>query len=127
MLQNAKISEFLDIQDVELSVNEAIPLGLIINELLTNTYKYAFPAHQQEKKVIIRFLKKQTDFILRVSDNGTGFPDHFNPDDSGSLGYQIINGLVQQLKGTITIEKDSAAVTVIFPEKTMNKPVSSGY
>jgi PAS domain S-box-containing protein len=87
-------------------IDTAIPCGLILNELINNILKHAFP--EGHRGVIDILLKKcGEDIILEVSDNGTGIPDSFNTEDSDSLGMQLIDTLVKQLEGNIEIDNSS--------------------
>jgi two-component sensor histidine kinase len=88
------------VEDVFLDINTAIPCGLIINELLSNALKHAFPNNKQGK-ILLKLHKNQIQHHLVVKDNGIGFPkdiDFHNPD---SLGIQLVNDLVEQIGGTI--------------------------
>lgn len=89
-----------NLEDLEIDVKSAIPLGLILNELVTNIFKYAFPK-KQEGKISIRLFKEDSWVNLVVSDNGVPFPEGFRTDYSPGLGLQLVNMLVAQLKGNI--------------------------
>lgn len=97
----------LDIQPVPLGLNLAIPCGLIINELVSNSLKYAFEnAQSGEIKICLSSQPKQAAFnenegILIVQDNGIGFPTDVNWRSSRSLGLRIVCALVEQISGTI--------------------------
>jgi two-component system, sensor histidine kinase PdtaS len=85
-----------------LSADHAIPLGLLINELVTNAVKYAYP----EGGGVIRVNAREIDGHLRVevSDQGIGLPDGFDIDQpSHSLGFKVITGLIRQLQGHLTV------------------------
>jgi two-component sensor histidine kinase len=100
-------------ENFDLDIDTAIPLGLIINELITNTIKYAFPNNQKGKLVIK--LEKQHDTILHlvVSDNGVGKSGITH---GTGFGGQLISLLTQQLNGTM-IEENQNGTTVIFDFK----------
>jgi len=90
-------------EDIPVLIDTAIPLGLILNELLTNAVKYAFPA--KEKGEIRVVLKKdaQKRVIIEVSDNGAGFPEGFDVEKDSKLGLQTAIDLARyQLGGKIT-------------------------
>ncbi|MEI7012016.1 PAS domain S-box protein [Leptospira licerasiae] len=95
-----EISLQLDLNDLEIDVKSAIPLGLILNELVTNIFKYAFPK-KREGKISIRLFKEDSWVNLIVSDNGVPFPKGFRTDYSPGLGLQLVNMLVDQLRGKI--------------------------
>jgi PAS domain S-box-containing protein len=87
--------------DIILPINKAIPISLIINEMLSNALKYAFP---KERKGIIEiiFRKEGDRYFLTVRDNGIGLPENFTLDQTETLGLQLVNSLVGQLAGTIS-------------------------
>ncbi|MBI9098067.1 MAG: DUF3369 domain-containing protein [Spirochaetaceae bacterium] len=85
-----------------LSINTAIPCGLIINEILTNSIKYAFP-NLREGKIHITLKVEGEQIFLKISDNGVGLPDDFNMDKVKSLGMKLIHVLIDQIDGKISI------------------------
>ena len=95
--------------DVEgLDVDTAVPCGLIVNELVTNSLKYAFP----DGKGVLRVeLRRQDEgcFGLLVGNDGAGFPSHLDPATSESLGLQLVTSLGKQLGGTVKFETDRGA------------------
>ncbi len=105
----------LDIDDSKLDIDTAIPLGLILNEVITNAYKYAF-ADKDEGEIAIVF-KKIADqkSLLQIKDNGIGMPDNFSFKKAKSLGLNLVQGLVQQLDGTMQLDgKDGTAFELVF-------------
>lgn len=93
----------LDLEEIMLDVDTAIPLGLILNELLTNSMKYAFPKNQKGE-IKVDFNKDiREKFHLDVSDNGIGLPPKIGPKNSDSLGMQLIYNLTQQIKGDLKV------------------------
>ena len=97
-----------DLDEVFLSVEVSVPLGLIINELLSNALKYAFtniPADNlSEHKIVIKLKKHKNDeHILSVSDNGAGLPDNFNIEETESLGLKLVTNLTQQIEGKLEV------------------------
>lgn len=85
---------------IELDIDTAVPLGLIINELVTNSYKYAFEK-QDIGRIQIRLERLDGDYHLTYQDNGIGFPEGFDLKKSKSLGMKLISILTRQLRGTI--------------------------
>ena len=98
-----RISMDKDIQSLELDVDILIPLGLILNELITNALKYAFPG-QREGAIRVSLQQEAAELKLRVMDDGVGLPKDFDPKKTRSMGYQLINSLVGKLKGRLEIK-----------------------
>jgi two-component sensor histidine kinase len=96
-----KISIVYDIEDVLLPLDTGIPCGLIINELISNSFKYAFK--DREKGTIKLGLKTNDEgkYQLEVSDDGVGFDKAFEVEKAKTLGLKIVNKLVQQIDGTL--------------------------
>ncbi|MGK7368640.1 MAG: PAS domain-containing sensor histidine kinase [Candidatus Halalkalibacterium sp. M3_1C_030] len=101
-----------NIENVSLDVSQAIPCGLILNELITNSYKHAFTDidTNTETPTIAVTLKKVKGLIkLEVADNGKGLPPKFEINQSTSLGTTLIRTLVQQLNGELDVSSDHGA------------------
>lgn len=98
-----RISMDTQIQALELDVDVLIPLGLILNELITNALKYAFP-EGREGKIRVSLQRETEQLELRVKDNGIGLPDDFEPNTTKSMGYQLVNSLVRKLKGRLEVQ-----------------------
>ncbi|RFM30676.1 tetratricopeptide repeat-containing sensor histidine kinase [Chitinophaga silvisoli] len=90
----------------ELDVSQAVPIGLIINEAVTNAIKYALPSTAQPH-IHISLRCEDEQVAVSIADNGPGFPADFDPDTSTSFGLNLIIGLVRQLRGKV--EFDSSA------------------
>ncbi|MCX7974300.1 MAG: GAF domain-containing protein [Candidatus Aminicenantes bacterium] len=106
----------LQTEELFLEVNIAIPLGMIFNELLTNSLKHAFPGERKgEIKVILRRLDHHRG-LLEVADNGVGLPEGFKLEESESLGLQIVHTLSNQIRAEIQIDQSNGtAFRIIFP------------
>lgn len=101
-----QITYNINTNGIILDIDTSIPLGLIINELLTNIYKYAF-AGQDTGVVTVVLQKKNTEEMeLHISDNGKGLPPDFDLNSLNSLGLKLVKGLSNQLKGTIRFENN---------------------
>ncbi|BDZ69600.1 hypothetical protein GCM10025861_01170 [Methanobacterium petrolearium] len=106
----------LDIEDVNIGIDTAIPLGLIINELITNSVKYAFPNHGKGNIKTIFKLKNQG-YVLIISDNGIGIPEDLEPGKTETLGLQLVMSLVKQLDGTLKLDRENGTrYTIKFKE-----------
>jgi two-component sensor histidine kinase len=107
----------IDIPTLWLNIDTVIPCGLIINELFTNSLKYAFP---EGRPGLIRIsLEPDEDerLVLRVADDGIGLPPDMDIQQTSTLGLLLVNTLVNQLRGTLTIDRDSGtAYTITFTE-----------
>lgn len=109
-----------DLDEVYLSVEVSVPLGLIINELLSNALKYAFVGiaadDSAEHQVLLRLQTLSTNkYLLSVSDNGVGLPDNFNIEESESLGLKLVTSLVQQIDGVLEVHpKNLTEYKIIF-------------
>ena len=100
---------------VELDVDYAIPLGLIANELLTNSLKYAF-AGRKTGIIEIELQKGTNEFILDIKDNGIGKAEKLFPDSDGGFGSELVAMLTEQLKGKLAQFNDNGYQTQIrFP------------
>jgi PAS domain S-box-containing protein len=108
--------EFL-MEQIELDSNNAISVGLIVNELVSNCLKYAFPGKTKGTITISASINGELLFF-EVSDNGIGFPDNVNYKDTNSLGLQLVNTLVDQLYGNIKmINSSGTSFRISFPYK----------
>ncbi|MDI3484722.1 MAG: hypothetical protein PWQ74_1309 [Methanobacteriaceae archaeon] len=105
----------LDVEDLYLSINTTIPLALIINELVTNALKYAFNGRNQGT-IYIKFKRVGDNLELKVEDDGVGFPED-KLQENKSLGLKLVNILVRQLEGRISIKgHDGSCFRIVFKE-----------
>lgn len=95
----------VDSSPILLDLTSAIPLGLLINEMLTNSMRHGFSKDTQGKIVISMQLLEDESKILRYADNGVGFREGFEPEKATSIGLTIVFGLVTQLFGKVLNEK----------------------
>lgn len=104
----------VDIRNIRLSIDTAIPCGLIINELVSNAFKHAFPSSQPEGEISIK-LHSISDgkFILSVRDNGVGFPPHLDFQNTETLGLELVCTLTAQLEGEIQLFRDQGTEFII--------------
>ena len=111
---NSKIVKIKnDITEMPISINQASPLGLIINELISNSLKYAFPEERKGQiSVSMKKLDKQTELI--VSDNGIGISPNLDWKNTNTLGLKLVRTLVEnQLDGTIDMESTNGTKFII--------------
>ena len=99
---DSEVKLAIDIPDIELGIDTAIPLGLLINETITNSLKYGIK-DDAEGEIHIELKKEQQgDYIMTIGDNGIGISDSVDPKTTKSLGLKLIHNLARQLKGSIT-------------------------
>ncbi|MFC1568749.1 sensor histidine kinase [bacterium] len=112
----------IQVESVSLPLNIAVPCGLIINELISNILKYAFPkSYSGKKEVSIRFQKiKDESLELIIKDNGVGLCNDKDEFENPTLGQELIELLaVQQLNGTVEVQvKDGTTTIIHFPSKS---------
>jgi PAS domain S-box-containing protein len=102
-------------ENVIVDINQAVPCSLIINEMITNSLKYAFP-DGRKGEITIDFMMDANNYILKYHDDGIGLPEHITFDRSESLGMQLIYGLTRQLSGTITLQRERGTTFILtFP------------
>ena len=100
-----KIQLELDVGEFYLDIDKAIPCGLIINELVSNAFKHAFP-DGKSGKIQIHLKNKLERYTIEVRDNGVGFPDNVDVRNTETLGLQLVNDLVKQIEGSYEIRQD---------------------
>ena len=108
-----KISLDVDVEHKFIDLDKAIPCGIIINELLSNAFKYAFDENKTDGFISIRFHETDHKYKLTVADNGIGLPVSVNIENSNTLGLQLINSLVEQLSGELTVNTENGTSFVI--------------
>ncbi|RZL15580.1 MAG: histidine kinase [Hymenobacter sp.] len=116
------VREQLDIDPIELDVALATPLGLIINEAITNVLKHAFPSRQPGTLRIGLHLIGPQRYELRIADDGVGLPAGFDPARSQSLGLTMILGLSKQLDGVLCMEPAGPGVQLSLQFEVARKP-----
>lgn len=111
----------LAIEPIELDVTLAVPLGLIINEAITNAFKYAFPnGHPGTISITLRRLA-QTTYELTIADNGVGLPAGYAPLQSRSLGMTLMHGFSAQLGGSLhIISPPGLTIRLVFGEELLD-------
>jgi two-component sensor histidine kinase len=114
---SGKIKVNMEIDDVYLDVDTSIPCGLIVNELLSNALKHAFPENHPGK-IDIAFTQNQKKYHLVISDNGIGFPPSVDYKKTTSLGLQLVITLTNQLMGQITLDQTEGSTFSIYFNKT---------
>ena len=114
-MEEEEVEVKVDMQQLELDVDYAIPLGLIVNELITNSLKYAFPK-QKKGAIEIKMKQNQDKIILEIGDNGVGEKAATVKKDGGGFGSELIELLTMQLKGKLDLSTDNGYHTRLsFP------------
>jgi PAS domain S-box-containing protein len=109
------VALILDAEGVPLGVDAAITCGLVVNELVSNAIKHAFPAGR-DGHVRVGLTRRGDNVILEVEDNGVGFPPDVEFRDAGTLGLKLVCILTEQIHGTIELERGSGTKFVVrFP------------
>jgi len=117
-LGDIDISLSMDLEEnVFFDMDTAVPLGMIVNELVSNSFKHAFIGRDKGEIRIELYREestefesencKSTNFILTVSDNGVGIPDNLNIEDLGSLGMQLVASLIDQMNGELELKRNN--------------------
>ena len=110
------------VDNVSLDLETAVPCGLIINEIISNSLKHAFNDGQGTGTISVDFRKSGCNYELNIGDDGKGLPEDFRLADSSSMGMEIVSILTQQLDGKIQIVgTHGAAFKIRFPRKTKHE------
>jgi len=103
----------LNVEKVDLNLDQAIPCGLIVNELLTNAVKYAFVDEGKSSRISISVKEKNDLVEITVADNGVGLPKNFDVNKTNTLGLQLVSTLTEQLDGKLSVMNDGGAKFII--------------
>jgi len=136
-LSSKNIHLNMDLEENTLfDMDTAVPLGIIVNELVSNSLKHAFPG-RDEGEIRIKLRReengeykkegcKSTSFALIVSDNGVGIPENLDIEDLDSLGLQLVITLVYQLEGELELKRNNGTeFTMRFIVTEKNKQASA--
>jgi two-component sensor histidine kinase len=115
----------LDCENVHLEIGAALPCGLIVNELLSNSFKHAFPVGfvREDKKVVVGVRLESVERVsLWVRDNGVGIQKSIDELNTPSLGLKLLQVLSKQLKGEMTLDgSDGASFHLTFSVEQIHK------
>ena len=104
-IKNLQIKSILEIDDIRLNMETAVPCGLIISEIVSNSLKYAFP-NEMHGEILVSFKSVEDGYELIISDNGVGLPEELDFDNNKSLGLILVKSLTEQIDGEITIHRN---------------------
>lgn len=111
-----EIKTKFDMEDINIGIDTAIPCGLIVNELVSNSLKYAFPENM-DGKIEVSLRSNNGMYTITVADNGIGLPEDIQPENVKTLGLQLVINLVNQIDGTFEFKRDNGTkFRVMFPE-----------
>ena len=102
-----RIAVSMDVTDVLLPINVAVPCGLVVNELISNALKHAFPRGQSGEVIVTLREEPDEQVVLCVSDNGVGIPDGLDIAQTATLGLQLVWLLADQLRADVTIQRSN--------------------
>jgi two-component sensor histidine kinase len=116
---DSQVKYTIDAGKYTLEIDTTISIGLITNEIITNSFKYAFV---DSKESIVKILLKKFDeenLELSISDNGIGLPENFDYKNSNTLGIQLVYMLTEQINGKLELTSSNLGTTysIIFPHK----------
>ena len=116
--EEKEIITSINAKNISLDIDTAIPLGLIINELVSNSFKHAFRNKTKGNIEVVLEKSGPSEYTLTVSDNGIGLADNLNIEKADSLGLKLVNILTRQLKGKLTFHKtDITTFSIVFKDK----------
>lgn len=113
---NDRVQIYMELTDKKGAITLSVPLGIIINELITNSYKHAFNENQELPMIHIHLTFKDSNYLLIYKDNGIGFE---SIEANDSFGFELIQTMVHQLSGTIEYSKEldwNTVISIKFPE-----------
>lgn len=102
-----RIAIRVDVEPVHLPIDKAVPCGLVVNELITNALKHAFPDRDRGEIRIALSRQLGNEALLSVSDDGIGLPNHVNSKTTTSIGLQLVELLANQLDGEISVSRSN--------------------
>ena len=112
---DSKIELQTDCDPILLDFDTSIPLGLIINELITNSFKHAFP--NGTGKITITFKAHPSNYVLQIKDNGVGLPSNFEAKKENSLGMELILLLTGQIDAKLEMnQNEGLEVKITIPK-----------
>lgn len=111
-----RVNFSIDIDLIFFEIETAIPLGLIVNELVSNSLKYAFPGNSKGK-LLVKIQDHHDHYHLHVVDDGVGISKDIDINSTDTLGFQMVKALTQQIDGQIFLDrKEGTAVDILFHE-----------
>lgn len=116
----------LDVESIQLDVSQSVPVGLILNEAITNINKYAFKERERGNVIVELHRLADSNILLRISDNGKGFPSGLHISESNSLGIQLIVLFAEQLEGKLQFSgSNGVEISLVFKPQYPGNNVSA--
>ncbi|MCE5214704.1 MAG: sensor histidine kinase, partial [Methanobacterium sp.] len=120
---SSNINAITTVRDIYLNIETAIPLGLLITELVSNSLKYAFP-EGMKGNLNVELDSKGEEFELIIRDDGVGIPEEIDFDTESTLGLRLVHSLVNQLDGVIQMDRTNGTqYTITFKELKYKKRI----
>ncbi|MDO9550094.1 MAG: histidine kinase dimerization/phosphoacceptor domain -containing protein [Methanoregula sp.] len=123
-LDQSRIRFRIEMEDIAIDINQTIPIGLLMNELITNALKHAFPGGR-DGEISIAGEIRDADLVITFKDNGIGIPTDFDWRNAKTLGLRLVVTLTDQINGTVELVRDGGTIFIIrIPfEQTDHKPL----
>ncbi|MCB0335308.1 MAG: response regulator [Bdellovibrionales bacterium] len=115
---NPEVEVVSNLQPINLGIDQAIPCGLLVNELITNAYKHAF-RDQESRQIALELSEHGKEVVLKVRDNGVGIPPTIDFEKSPGLGLELVRTISLQLGGTLSLRRESGTEVVLCFEKRL--------
>jgi PAS domain S-box-containing protein len=113
-VSSSKVRFIVKVNDIKLEIDTAIPCGLLVNELISNSLKHGFPENKTGK-IEVEMERTANKYVLKVRDNGKGFPKNIDFQNTETLGMQLVNTLVEQIEGAVELKNDNGTeFTITF-------------
>jgi two-component sensor histidine kinase len=112
-LEDCQVHFTTDLDPLTIHIDQAIPCGLIVNELISNALKYAFKG-RKEGDLHLSLKRNNKTVVMRVADNGVGLPEGFNYEKTDSLGVQLVYTLTEQIDGSIAVNTASTGTEFLI-------------
>ena len=111
-IEEGKIHFTVTGEDMTLGIDIAVPCGLMVNELLSNALKYAFPG-DRKGMIHVELARKGDVYSIAVADDGTGLPGDVDVENPSTLGLRLVSVLIKQIDGKLTIEREHGTAFVL--------------
>ncbi|MDD1694885.1 MAG: sensor histidine kinase, partial [Methanoregula sp.] len=116
-VDKSRITSSVEVKNLPITINTAIPIGLLMNELVSNAFKYAFPGNRKGE-IMIRGHEDGDNLVFTVRDNGIGIPEETDWEHLDSLGLNLVRMLTRQLKGKVVLSRTNGTeFTLTIPKE----------